>query len=307
MWAMDTHEPHYYPARRFFNREIRPLPENANGGRGLYETDLVFRQGCEFIARNAHRPFFLFLSPSAPHDPLVAPDDGPYGDEPWPQPAKTYAAMMHYLDRGVGWIMEALRENGLDANTIVLFTSDNGPRSIPTEELTEVAEFFDSNGPLRGYKRDMYEGGIRVPMIVRWPGHVAADAVNATPWGFADVMATIADLGGTKPAPHTDGSSLAPVILGDSEMGEERFLYWEFFENGFEQAVRWGRWKAVRHAPGDPLELYDLNKEVSEETNVAGEHPEVVATIESHLKTARTESNEWPLRLVRTPKARENR
>ena len=120
-------------------------------------------------------------------------------------------------------------------------------------------------------------------------------------------MATIADLGGTKPAPYTDGSSLAPVILGDSEMGEERFLYWEFFENGFEQAVRWGRWKAVRHAPGDPLELYDLNKEVSEETNVAGEHPEVVATIESHLKTARTESNEWPLRLVRTPKARENR
>lgn len=303
MWQMDTHEPTYYPAKRFFNREVRALSENADGKRGLYETDLVFRQAREFIQRNQSAPFFLFVSPTAPHDPLVAPDDGPYAGEAWSQPMKTYAAMVHHLDRVVGELMRTLQTAGLDERTVVFFASDNGPRSSPAPQLTEVADFFDSNGPLRGYKRDMYEGGIRVPMLVRWPGRIKAGAVNATPWGFADVMATMAELAGGKPAPGSDGVSLAPVLLGQAQNVGERFLYWEFFERGFEQAVRWGQWKAVRHALGRGLELYDVAADAGETTDVAAKRPDVIARIEAYLKTARTESAEWPLHLVKAPAA----
>lgn len=295
MWAMETHVPHYYPAKRFFNRDIQPLPENADGRRGLYETDLVFRQGCEFIQRNTNRPFFLFLSPSAPHSPLVAPDDGPYAEESWPQPAKTYAAMVHYLDRGVGWIMQTLQKTGLDDKTIVFFTSDNGPRSEPTAELTEVADFFDSNGLLRGYKRDMYEGGIRVPMIVRWPGHVPAGRSSDIPWYFADFMATAAELAGGEPAPNIDGISMAPVLLGEEPTLVERLLYWEFFERGFEQAARRGAWKVVRHGLDQPLELYALNSDPGETADVASQKSDLLQDEAFDFEAQRTESRYWPI------------
>jgi len=295
MWAMETHNPAYYPPMRFFNREIRPIPENADGQQGLYETDLVFRQGCDFILRNTNRPFFLFLAPSAPHTPLVAPDDGPYAGEAWPPMAKTYAAMVHYLDRGVGWIMETLHQTGLDTHTIVFFTSDNGPRSEPRAELTEVADFFDSNGPLRGYKRDMYEGGIRIPMIVRWPGHVHAGRTDSTPWYFADFMATAADLAGARPDTGGDGISMMPSMLGTQKAGGERLLYWEFFERGFEQAARWGQWKIVRHGPTLPGELYNLTTDMAEQTDAAGPHPELVTEKLSELTKARTDSDNWPV------------
>jgi arylsulfatase A-like enzyme len=136
-------------------------------------------------------------------------------------------------------------------------------------------------------------------MIVRGPGRVPVGRTEATPWAFADFMATVAELAGGRPAPGTDGISLAPVLLGRAGPATERFLYWEFFERGFEQAVRWGRWKAVRHAPDRPLELYDLWADVAERTDVSGTRTEVVGRIESWLQTARTESAEWPLHLVR--------
>lgn len=302
MWAMETHDPVYYPPKRFFNREIKPIPENADGQRGLYETDLIFRQGCEFISRNTNRPFFLFLAPSAPHTPLVAPDDGPYADESWSQPAKTYAAMVHYLDRGVGWIMETLKDTGLDTNTIVFFASDNGPRSEPKAELTEVADFFDSNGPLRGYKRDMYDGGIRVPMIVRWPGQIPSNRVDETPWYFADFMATSAELAGGSPAPNTDGISMVSTLLGDTETRAGRLLYWEFFERGFEQAARWEQWKFVRHGLSQPLELYELSNDLGETADVAGLHSELIAGKQADLIEVRTESKNWPVREERVPR-----
>jgi arylsulfatase A-like enzyme len=294
MWAMETHEPVYFPAKRFFNREIRALPENADGKQGLYETDLVFHQGCEFIERNTHRPFFLFLSPTAPHDPLRVPDFGPYGKEPWTTNARTYAAMVHYLDLGVGRILKTLRETGLDTNSIVFFASDNGPRSSPAPGLTEVADFFDSNGPLRGYKRDLYEGGVRVPFIVRWPGHVAPGTTNAALCFFADFLPTAAELAGGA-AGATDGVSLMPALLNPAGRWPERFLYWEFWERGFEQAVRWGQWKAIRHAPGQPLELYNLSTDLDESRDLSSAEPATVARMEQYLKTARTESENWPL------------
>jgi arylsulfatase A-like enzyme len=140
-------------------------------------------------------------------------------------------------------------------------------------------------------------------MMVRWPGRIAAGAVNATPWSFADVMATMAELAGGQPAPGHDGVSLAPVLLGRAENVGERLLYWEFFERGFEQAGRRGKWKAVRHAPGQTLELYDLAADPAETTNLASRKPDIVAQMEHYLSVARTESAEWPLHLVRPPRA----
>jgi len=208
---------------------------------------------------------------------------------------KTYAAMVGYLDLGVGRVLESLKAAGIDQQTVVFFCSDNGARSGAAKHLTEVAQFFRSGGPLTGYKRDMYEGGIRVPMLVRWPGKVPASATTDAICYFADFLPTAADLAGIAPPGETDGLSVVPSLLGrkQDELGR-RFLYWEFFERGFQQAVRWGRWKAVRLAPDKPLELYDLVHDVGETRNVDREHPEIVQRIEEYLKTARTESENWP-------------
>ena len=300
MWAEQTFRPSYYfPAFRLHNRQIVAVPENADGKRGLYETDLVFRQACEFIDRSAagKQPFFLYLAPIAPHDPLESPDAGPYADEPWPANMKTYAAMVSYLDLGVGRVLESLKAAGIDQQTVVFFCSDNGARSSGSKPLTEVAQFFRSSGPLTGYKRDMYEGGIRVPMIVRWPGKIPAGTTSEAICYFADFLPTAADLAGITPPKEIDGVSVVPSLLGRKQDElTQRFLYWEFFffGRGFQQAVRWGPWKAVRLAPDKPLELYNLVGDVGETKNVAREHPEIVRRIEEYLKTARTESENWP-------------
>jgi arylsulfatase A-like enzyme len=200
--------------------------------------------------------------------------------------------------------MQTLKELHLDEKTIVFFCSDNGPRSEDTPTLTEVADFFDSNGPLRGYKRDLYEGGIRVPMLVRWPGKLPAYQTRDTVWYFADVLPTLAELAGTELPKNIDGVSLVPTLLGKIRLGipygtqdmHDRFLYWEFFERGFELAVRWRNYKAIRSKPGQPLMLFDLSEDLGEQSNIAAKHPDVTAQIEEYLKTARTESPNWPVR-----------
>jgi len=296
MTAPETHAPVYYPARRFINRDIIDVRGNENGSRGTYETDLCAQHATDFIRKNAGRRFFLFLSPTAPHDPLIPPPDlGPYREEPWEEPFRVYAAMVSHLDRAVGHVMRVLADLMIDDNTVVFFASDNGPRSGPRAELTRVAEFFDSNGPFRGYKRDVYEGGIRVPMIARWPGRISKSEVSAASWYFPDFMATVAELAGGEAPGAADGASIAPILLGRAGQLSDRFLYWEFFEKGFEQAVRWRIWKAVRHAPSAPLELYNLALDQAEEHDVAGSESRVVATIEEYLKTARTDSPEFPV------------
>ncbi len=296
MTAPETHAPVYYPARRFINRDIIDVKGNENGARGTYETDLCAQHAIDFIRKNAGSRFFLFLSPTAPHDPLVPPPDlGKYGLEPWEEAFRIYAAMVSHLDKAVGQVMRLLQDLKIDEKTVVFFASDNGPRSGPREELTRVAEFFDSNGPFRGYKRDMYEGGIRVPMIARWPGRIPKFEISAAPWYFPDFVPTVAELAGGELPPAVDGVSVAPILLGRAGQPPERFMYWEFFERGFEQAVRWRNWKAVRHQPGGPLELYNLARDQPEEHDVAGAEPEVVARIEEYLKTARTDSPEFPV------------
>jgi arylsulfatase A-like enzyme len=157
-------------------------------------------------------------------------------------------------------------------------------------------EFFKSSGPLRGIKRDLYEGGIRVPMIVRWPGKIPAGAVSDQVWSFWDFLPTAAEIAAAKPPPNIDGISILPTLLGKKQTQQHEFLYWEFHEKGSKQAVRMGDWKAVRLQLGGPIELYDLKSDLAETRNVADRNPEVVAKIESFLKTARTESSHWPLK-----------
>ncbi len=303
-WLLQTPEtasPVYYPPRRYRNRQLLDVVQNQAGAHGYHDADMCQADAIAFMKAHQGRPFFLLISPNLPHSPIEIPDLGEYESQDWPLPCKTYAAMVSRLDRLVGSIERAVQELGLDKQTIVFFASDNGPRSEPTPALTEIADFFASHGPLRGYKRDLYEGGIRVPMIARWPGHVPAGRLSATPWYFADILATAAALAGVAPPPGTDGVSLVPTLLGRKQDLANRPLYWEFFEQGFQQAVRWGVWKAIRLERARPLSLYDLTRDPGEEHDVAQEHPTVVARIEAFLKTARSESAEWPLELATRP------
>ncbi|RXH54726.1 arylsulfatase [Granulicella sibirica] len=286
----------YFPAQRYDNGRLIDLPENANGKQGLYATNIVTDDAVAYIRQHLQDPFFLYVAYDAPHSPYLAPDFGSYAHESWDDDEKTYAAMIEYLDRGIGRILETIKTSGLDQDTIVFFASDNGPRSEPTPQQTRVIDFFDSNGPLHGYKRDMYEGGIRDPLIVRWPSHIPAGRTSDVPTYFPDFVPTALDLAGA-PVEHSDGISLRPYLLKPDRKFEDRFLYWEFYEPSFEQAVRWGKWKAVRHGRSGPLELYDLSNDPAEKTDIASAHPDVVARIEQHIRATHTPSVEYPDRV----------
>jgi arylsulfatase A-like enzyme len=226
---------------------------------------------------------------------MQTPSDIPYSDQPWPQTEKNKAAMITHLDASVGVLMDKLKDLKIDDNTIVFFTSDNGPH----QEGGVDPKFFQSSGPLRGIKRDLYEGGIRVPMIVRWPSHIKPGTVNDQLWAFWDFLPTAAELAQAKTAPSCDGISLLPTLLGQPQTNRHDVLYWEFHERGFQQAARMGDWKAVRPQADEPIELYNLKTDLGEKQNVAEGNPEVVARIEAFLKTARTESDLWPIKSAR--------
>lgn len=284
----------YYPAQRYRNRELVDLPENQNGKHGRYETTMCTEDSCDFIRRHAKDPFFLYLAYSAPHSPYISPSFGSYSGESWTKDEKTYAAMIEALDEGVGKVMRTLKDLGLDQETVVFFASDNGPRSEPTPQQTEVIDFFDSNGISRGYKRDLYEGGIRDPLIVRWPGQIRPGTTTDTPVYFPDFLPTALSLAGATDIPKTDGINLLPEFHG-RKLSQPRFLYWETYEPEFRQAVRWGKWKAVRLSRNAPLELYDLSVDPSEKKNIAEENSAVVREIEEYLTTARVDSIEYHL------------
>jgi arylsulfatase A-like enzyme len=193
------------------------------------------------------------------------------------------------MDRDIGRILDSLRSRGVEDKTLVLFVSDNGPH----REGGADPQFFNSSGGLRGIKRDLYEGGIRVPMIARWKGTIPAGRVSNHVWAHWDMFPTLAAYAGAKVPAGLDGMSMAPALGGETPPMHE-FMYWEFHERGFQQAVRMGKWKAVRLKPETPLELYDLDADVMEERDVASSHADVVARIETYLKTARTPSDRWP-------------
>ena len=278
----------YYPDFIWKNKEKVEFPENSDGKKVTYTHDLFTNFALDFVKRHKDDPFFLYLPYTVPHSRYEIPDTAPYTDQAWTDDEKVHAAMITRLDRDVGRLFKLLKDLELDENTIVFFCSDNG-----AAERWEGR--FDSSGSLRGRKRDMYEGGIRTPMIIRWPGKVAAGTTNDTAWYFADVLPTVSELAGAKVPSGIDGVSVLPSILGGSQDLSDRMLYWEFFESGFQQAVRRGDWKAVCLKLGEPLELYDLSKDEAEEHNVAPQHPEVVANFEAYLNTARSPSRNWPV------------
>ena len=280
------------------------VANNVATKKAVYSPDLITKEALGFVEANKDRPFFLYYAPTLPHanneakkEGMEIPSDAPYTTEKWPQAQKNHAAMITRLDADVGKLLDKLKELKLDENTIVFFSSDNGPHREGGGDPT----FFHSSGPLRGIKRSLTDGGIRVPMVVRWPGKVKP-GVSDFVWAFWDFLPTAAGLAGAKAPPDLDGQSIAPVLLGTGTVKPHEFLYWEFHEQGSKQAVRMVNWKAIRNKLGGPLELYDVAKDVGEKENVADRHPEVIAKVEAYLKTARTESKEWPLRVGKEKK-----
>ncbi len=295
----ETYKSTYWPDKRMKNNVMVDIPQNADGKKGYYHTDMCTDEAMDFIKKNkdGEKPFMLMLCYSNPHAPLDAPDKAIYEDKDWPEDMKTYASMIYHLDQNIERLKQLLINEGLSENTIVFFCSDNGPRSNYSDQLTEVVDFFDSNGPLRGYKRDMYEGGIRTPMIIWSPKLVKAGSQSDLPWYFADVMPTFAEIADYKTElMKTDGVSVLPSILDEPMSDSPRFLYWEFFERGYKQAVRYGKWKAV--VIGGKMELYDLSNDLGEQNDISSEHPEVIKEIATYLSGCRTDSPYWPVETI---------
>jgi len=295
------------PASPDANRGGGPAPEPGGWGRSVerttYSHDLFTKEALSFVEANKDKTFFLYLAFTIPHanneagkNGMEVPSLEPYADRDWPDPQKGHAAMITRMDRDIGRLFAKLKALGLDRNTLVMFSSDNGPH----KEGGGDPAFFRSSGPLRGYKRDLYEGGIRVPMIARWPGKIKVGSENRHVSAFWDFLPTCCELAGIQIPQGIDGISMVPTLLGQPDnQKRHEFLYWEFHEQGKKQAVRMGQWKGVRlnvaKNPDGPIELYNLQEDVGEKQNVAHSHPEIVAKITEYMKLSHSPSEHWPL------------
>lgn len=286
-----NHAAYYYTDHLDENDGIRELPENRHGRRGLYSNDLMADFAMSFVQRHHEKPFFLYLAFTLPHNRMEVPELGAYAARTeWPEDARTYAAMVTRLDSYVGRLLAELKRLGLDESTVVFFASDNGPVSAPRSELLRSA------GVWRGRKGSLYEGGLRVPMIVRWPGRVPAGRVSPEPWSFADVAPTLLELAGRPTPAGLDGRSVVPVLTGTVASLGERPLYWESPRDRLAQAARLGRWKAMRTGLDGAIELYDLVADPTESTDVAARHPDTVASLRTILDSSHVPSPHWPVR-----------
>ena len=302
-----THAHNYYPDFLWRNTTKVSLPNEQSENEGVSQTqnvytpDLFRDEALKYIESNKDAPFFLFYSTTVPHannertrfdsDGNEVPDLGLYADKDWPIQEKKKAAMITRLDTDVGVILDKVKALGLEKNTLILFSSDNGPH----KEGGNDPNFFNSSGPLRGIKRDLSDGGIRVPAIARWTGTIEPGQVSDHVWAFWDIPPTFAELAGATITTPIDGISFVPTLTGHGKQKEHEWLYWEFHERGFKQAVRHGPWKAIRIGWGNPLELYNVVDDPDESDNLAKQKPELVAKIEDYLKTARTESQKFPI------------
>lgn len=284
-----------------------------------YANDLFTKEASDFIERPDARPFFLYLNYTVPHAELRVPEDslaavkGPFPETPFvnatadgrltgpddvslgyrsqPTPKAAFVAMIQRMDRDIGRLADLVKNRGLDRRTLFMFISDNGPH----QEGGGDPVFFKSSGGLRGIKRDLYEGGIRVPMIAKWPGTVPAGRTSDQVWAHWDIFPTLAELAGAKVPAGLDGISMARALRGRPQPAHD-FLYWEFHERGFQQAVRMGAWKAVRLRKDGPMELYNLDRDPAERQDVAATNPGIVKRIEAYLAMARTDSPQWPVK-----------
>ncbi len=285
------HAVHYFTDHLWRNGKKEILRGNLDGRRTEYTTDLFTREALRFIRAHRNEPFFLYLPYTAPHADFEAPSDDPYSAMPWPAEAKTLAAMVSRMDDGIGQLMRLLRESKLDQDTIVFFSSDNGAGH------KRLIKFFRSTGELRGAKGEVYEGGIRAPMIARWPGRIRPGAVSGEPWTFYEFAPTAAELAGAAPMQGIDGVSMVPALTGGKQPRRDYF-YWESHKGKrFDQAARIGDWKAVRLGAG-PVELYDLREDEGEVKDLGADKPELAARAREIFRTARTESAEYPGRVA---------
>jgi len=275
------HALEYYPDHLWRGPKKEAVPK------GAYVTDLFTQEALAFIRKHRSVPFFLYFTPTTPHAPHDAPELGEYKDKPWKPEHKAYAAMVATFDRAVGAILTLLKELNLESETIVFCTSDNGAGNKPG------LPFFNGTGPFRAAKGDVYEGGHRVPMIVRWPGRVKPGSTSDYPWVFYDFLPTAAELAGVQPPRGIDGISIAPVLLGKTPNKREYF-YWEGHTRGFHQAIRIDNWKGVRHGLKGKLELYDLRSDIAESRDVAAAHREIVARVTKLLEAARSNNEDYP-------------
>ncbi len=299
----------YYPDFLWRDGKRVEIAGNREGARTEYSHDLFTRYALDFIRRHKDEPFFFYAAFTIPHAEVTVPEDSlsEYRGK-WPEPkpfpgSKTYcpqdqpravrAAMITRLDRDVGRILDALDELGISKRTLVIFTSDNGPITAGGQD----PEFFNSAGPLRGMKFTLFEGGIRVPFIARWPEKISPGGTSDLVSDFADMLPTFAEIAGAKPPPGLDGVSILPTLLGrvGGQVARENF-YWEAAP---QQALRHGNWKAYRTAPDRPIQIYDLGNDVGEALDLATDRPDIVAKMERLMAASRTDSPDFPLRKPR--------
>ena len=306
------HAHNYYPEYLFRNTERVSLPGNTlpepkrEDGAGhaiekaTYSHDLMAEEALNFITANKENPFFLLLTLTIPHanneagqEGMEVPEYESYINESWPDPQKGLASMITRMDRDIGRIIDQLKVNDLDANTLVMFTSDNGPHA----EGGNDPSYFSSSGSLRGIKRALYEGGIRVPLIARWPGVIQPGETSNHMGYFGDFMATFADLSDAQAPENVQSVSLLPVLKGEQSTHSHPHLYWEFYEQGSRQAVREGKWKAIRQPmfTGE-LELYNLDADLSESQNIVDQHPEIASRMLEIMDQEHVPDSLWQVR-----------
>lgn len=288
-----THAHNYFPAFLIRNSVDVPMP-GGNGvpgkpGKGdAYSPDLIVDQTLKFIESNKDHPFFCYAAWTLPHGQFVSSDASEFANRAWSQPVKNHAAMIARLDTDVGRVVTKLKQLGLAEKTLIIFTSDNGAEG-PGRTV------WNGNAGLRGFKRHLYEGGIRAPLIARWPGNVGAGRESDLLCGHVDVLVTACELAGLPASPDTDGISIVPTLLGREQLSKHDWLYWEIYEgpHPFQQAVRIDHWKGYRTALQGPLELYHLQSDPTEQSNVATNHPDLVAKIEGIMAEEHVQNPNW--------------
>ena len=301
-----VHAHFFYPYWLSDNGKPFMLPENEDGKRGKYSHDVILARSLDFIRRSKDKPFFCYLPVTLPHVELAVPEDSerpyrgkfpevPIGDRPGyitsDAPRATFAGMVSRMDDGVGQVVSLVGELGLTDNTLIVFVSDNGGQG---DRWQPLIDFFEGNGPLRGTKATLYEGGIRVPFIARWPGRIKPGTVSDQLSGHQDLLPTFAEAAGASPPPDLDGLSLLPALTG-SEGPKHDHLYWEHYAGKrMVQAVRAGNWKLVQPKPGQSFELYDLANDIGESRDVAAEHPELVKRLTELASKAHTPERNDP-------------
>ena len=290
---LNQHRAHdYYPEYLWENQDKVILNGNKNGKKQEYAHDLFEEKTQEFIRKNKDERFFLYLPYTIPHAQYEIPDLVEYADKDWSHDEKAYAAMVTKMDRGIGRMLSLLKKLDLDKNTLIFVTSDNGAAH-------RWKGTFDSCGQLRGIKRDMYEGGLRVPMIATLPVVIPAGTTSEMPWYFPDLMPTLAEIAGMNPPIGIDGRSVWPALQGKKQSMKDRAFYWEFIQmppnQTLKQAVRLNNWKAVRKATHASLELYDLSRDISEQNDVSREFKKVSRQMAAIMKREHSPTSYWDI------------